>query len=85
MTFGAPPTLVEQLAAKTGLANIIASGVIRRACVRVGVAPEHLSHRDLPKVIEAMVPLIAVYLPPAEAAARAAELRRFGGPSDSAT
>ena len=73
----APPTLADQLAAKTGLAKIIAKGVIRRACLRVGIAPEELTYADLPRAVDAIVPMLAVYLPPAQVEERAAELRRF--------
>ena len=74
-----PTSLSEQLAARTGLAAIIAAGVIRRACLKIGIDPRHLTARDLPKVVAAIEPLLAVYLPPPDAAARAAELRRFAG------
>ena len=74
-----PTALVDQLAARTGLAAIIAAGVIRRACLKIGVDPQHLTARDLPRVVAAIEPLLAVYLPPADADARAAELRRFAG------
>lgn len=73
----APSSLADQLAAKTGLAKIIASGVIRRACLRAGISPEELTHKELPRVIDAIEPLLAIYLPPAQAAERVAELRRF--------
>lgn len=72
-----PPTLLDELAGMTGLAGIIASGVVARACKKAGVAPGTLTRRDLPRVVEAIEPLLVVYLGPNEAARRAAQLRRF--------
>ncbi len=70
-------SFAEQLAARTGLAQIIAAGVIRRACTRIGVDPESLTREDLPRLVDAMEPLLVVYLGPADAPQRANELRRF--------
>ena len=69
-------TLVQELATRTGLARIIATGVIRRACARINVDPDLISRDQLPLVIDAMEPLLAVYLG-ADASARVAELRRY--------
>ena len=70
-------SLVDQLAAKTGLAQLIAKGVIHRACARVGITPEELTREELPRVVDAIEPMLAVYLSPAQAAERVTELRRF--------
>ncbi len=69
--------LSEQLVEKCGLGRIIAVGVVRRACQRVGIAPDQLAPHDVSRVIDAMEPLLAVYLPRAEVAGRVAELRRL--------
>ncbi len=74
---GASLSLAEQLVQRSGLARLIAIGVVKRACTRIGVAPEALVPYDVPRVIDAMEPLLSVYLPPTECAARIAELRRL--------
>ncbi len=77
MSAVAEASLSELLVEKCGLARIIAVGVVRRACNRAGTSPEALTRHDLARVVEAMEPLIMVYLPPAEVNARMAELRRI--------
>ncbi len=65
----------EELVERCGLARLIAVGVVRRACTRAGVSTDEIAAQDLPRVIDAMEPLLAVYLPRPEVAARMAALR----------
>ena len=56
---------------ETGLASIIAEGIVRRACIRAGVKdPERMVRLDLQKAIPSIEPMLALFLSPVEVSER---------------
>lgn len=56
-------SLFERVVKATGLANIIATGVVKRACFRAGIKqPERLSRIELQAVMPGIETMLALYL-----------------------
>jgi DNA-binding response OmpR family regulator len=59
---GSGNSLLEQLAARSGLSAVIASSTIARACRRAGVDPEHLDARTLARALPFIRDALRVFL-----------------------
>ncbi len=77
---GSGASIADEIIANSGLAPVIASGVLRRCCSRAGLSPTSLSHRDVGKLLPLIEPLIKLYLKPEDAEGRVAALRRLCEP-----
>ncbi len=67
-------TLFEQVVACCGLSEVIAQGVVRRACERAGIAPWKMNRHELLRALPQIEAALTTYLTPDEVKERVAAL-----------
>jgi hypothetical protein len=67
--------ILESLINASGLASVIAKGVILRCCNKASLSPKQLTHKDIAILILHIEPILKMYIPPSELQERVEMLR----------
>lgn len=71
-------SLFERVVIESGLASVIATSVVTRACRRAGVAyPEQLTRVELIRMLPELEKTLSVFLSPHEVCERMADILKF--------
>jgi DNA-binding response OmpR family regulator len=75
----APGSLLERVAAVSGLSRVIAPSTVTRACERAGVDAQSMSRADLRRALPELRQVLSLFVPPGELASRMQAIEALAG------